>query len=74
VAFVITVPGADDVMLGYQSLAFHDVLTTRRTLGLRPAAEFEAWLRKVGMVDEAGTLTPFDLTRSPLRSLTSTDQ
>jgi ethanolamine ammonia-lyase large subunit len=70
VAFVITVPGADDVMLGYQSLSFHDVLVTRRTLGLRPAAEFEAWLHKVGMVDDAGRLTPFDVARSPLRSLT----
>jgi ethanolamine ammonia-lyase large subunit len=73
VAFVITVPGADDVMLGYQSLSFHDVLTTRRTLGLRPAPEFEAWLRTVGMVDETGRLTPFDLERSALRSLTSAE-
>ncbi|MDF3339440.1 ethanolamine ammonia-lyase subunit EutB [Mycolicibacterium septicum] len=73
VAFVITVPGADDVMLGYQSLSFHDVLTTRRTLGLRPAAEFEAWLRSVGMVDDSGKLTPFDLERSVLRSLTSAE-
>ncbi len=53
-AFVITVPGADDVMLGYQSLSFHDALYARRTLGLRPAPEFEAWLRRVGMVDDAG--------------------
>jgi ethanolamine ammonia-lyase large subunit len=73
VAFVITVPGADDVMLGYQSLSFHDVLVTRRTLGLRPAPEFEAWLRSVGMVDDAGHLTPFDVARSPLRSLTSAE-
>ncbi|WP_454788767.1 ethanolamine ammonia-lyase subunit EutB [Mycolicibacterium lutetiense] len=73
VAFVITVPGADDVMLGYQSLSFHDVLTTRRTLGLRPAPEFEAWLRSVGMVDDSGKLTPFDLERSVLRSLTSAE-
>lgn len=74
VAFVITVPGADDVMLGYQSLSFHDVLTTRRTLGLRPAPEFEAWLRSVGMVDDSGKLTPFDLERSALRSLTSAEK
>ena len=73
VAFVITVPGADDVMLGYQSLSFHDVLVTRRTLGLRPAPEFEAWLRSVGMVDDTGRLTPFDLERSVLRSLTSAE-
>ena len=73
VAFVITVPGADDVMLGDQSLSFHDVLATRRTLGLRPAAEFETWLRSVGMVDDSGKLTPFDLERSVLRSLTSAE-
>jgi ethanolamine ammonia-lyase large subunit len=42
--FVITVPGADDVMLGYQSLAFHDAHYVREVLGLRPAPEFEAWL------------------------------
>lgn len=71
VAFVITVPGADDVMLGYQSLSFHDVLQARRTLGLRPAPEFEQWLRAIGMVDEAGALTPFDVTSSPLRALTA---
>ncbi len=71
VAFVITVPGADDVMLGYQSLSFHDALVIRRTLGLRPAPEFEAWLRSLGMVDGAGRLTPFDAGRSPLRSLTA---
>lgn len=73
VAFVITVPGADDVMLGYQSLSFHDVLTTRRTFGLRPAPEFEAWLKSIGMVDETGRLTPFDVTHSPLRALTTAD-
>ncbi|AFN63669.1 ethanolamine ammonia-lyase subunit EutB [Mycobacteroides abscessus] len=70
VAFVITVPGADDVMLGYQSLSFHDVLQARRTLGLRPAPEFEQWLHAIGMVDDDGRLTPFDVTSSPLRALT----
>jgi ethanolamine ammonia-lyase large subunit len=69
-AFVITVPGADDVMLGYQSLSFHDVLAVRRTLGLRPAPEFETWLHDVGMMDDAGRLTQFDLRHSPLRALT----
>jgi ethanolamine ammonia-lyase large subunit len=38
---------------------------------LRPAPEFEDWLRGIGMIDAAGRLTPFDVTRSPLRSLTS---
>ena len=54
VPFVITVPGADDVMLGYQSLSFHDALYARQVLGLRPAPEFEAWLRGLGMLDDAG--------------------
>jgi ethanolamine ammonia-lyase large subunit len=39
------VPGADDVMLHYQSTSFHDALYLRRVLGLRPAPEFEAWLK-----------------------------
>ena len=38
------VPGADDIMLNYQSTSFHDALYLRRVLGLRPAPEFEAWL------------------------------
>src|SRR5467141_74668 len=46
VAFVIAVPGADDVMLNYQSLAFHDILYVRQTLGRRCAPEFEDWLRR----------------------------
>jgi ethanolamine ammonia-lyase large subunit len=39
------VPGADDVMLHYQSTSFHDALYLRRALGLRPAPEFEVWLK-----------------------------
>jgi ethanolamine ammonia-lyase large subunit len=49
--FVIGVPGADDVMLNYQSTSFHDALYLRRALGLRPAPEFEAWLVKAGLFD-----------------------
>jgi ethanolamine ammonia-lyase large subunit len=49
VNFVICVPGADDVMLNYQSLAFEDATYLRRTLGLRPAPEFEAWLENFGL-------------------------
>ncbi len=54
VNFVMGVPGADDVMLGYQSTSFHDVLGARRLLGLRPAPEFEAWLARAGLVDALG--------------------
>jgi len=44
VNYIMGVPGADDVMLHYQSTSFHDALYLRRMLGLRPAPEFEAWL------------------------------
>jgi len=56
VTFLIAVPGADDVMLNYQSLAYHDVPTLRRLMKLRPAPEFEAWLNRMGMLDEQGYL------------------
>ena len=48
VNYIMGVPGADDVMLNYQSTSFHDALYVRRVLGLRPAPEFEAWLAGEG--------------------------
>ncbi|MFQ6330189.1 ethanolamine ammonia-lyase subunit EutB [Nocardia sp. CWNU-33] len=71
-AFVIAVPGADDVMLGYQSLSFHDALYARRVLGLRPAPEFEAWLDGLGMIDATGRVLPVEPLASPLRALAVT--
>src|SRR5579859_2094406 len=56
VTFLIAVPGADDVMLNYQSLAYHDVPTLRRLMNLKPAPEFEAWLDRMGMLDDQGRL------------------
>jgi ethanolamine ammonia-lyase large subunit len=44
VNYIMGVPGADDVMLNYQSTSFHDALYVRRVLGLKAAPEFEAWL------------------------------
>jgi ethanolamine ammonia-lyase large subunit len=44
VNYIMGVPGADDIMLNYQSTSFHDALYLRRILGLRGAPEFEAWL------------------------------
>jgi ethanolamine ammonia-lyase large subunit len=55
VTYVMGVPGADDVMLSYQSTSFHDALYLRGALGLRPAPEFEAWLARIGI---AGAGTP----------------
>jgi ethanolamine ammonia-lyase large subunit len=59
--YVMGVPGSDDVMLNYQSTSFHDALYVRRVLGKRPAPEFEAWLERMGLVDEQGQLRQGDL-------------
>ena len=48
--YFMGVPGADDIMLNYQSTSFHDALYVRQVLGLRPAPEFEAWLEKMGVM------------------------
>ncbi len=53
-SFIMGVPGADDIMLNYQSTSFHDALFLRKVLGLRPAPEFEQWLMKQGIMDERG--------------------
>ena len=45
--FVMGIPGSDDIMLNYQTTSFHDALYARRVLGLRPAPEFEEWLKKM---------------------------
>ena len=52
------VPGADDVMLNYQSTSFHDAAYLRRVLGKRCAPEFEAWLIDSGIADTDGKLLP----------------
>ncbi|MBP6898149.1 MAG: ethanolamine ammonia-lyase subunit EutB [Pseudacidovorax sp.] len=56
--FLIGVPGADDVMLNYQSTSFHDALFLRDTLGLKRAPEFEAWLQHMGITGADGRLVP----------------
>jgi ethanolamine ammonia-lyase large subunit len=58
VNFVMGVPGADDIMLGYQSTSFHDALAMRELLGRRPAPEFEAWLARQGLLDQAKRIRP----------------
>jgi ethanolamine ammonia-lyase large subunit len=52
------VPGADDVMLNYQSTSFHDALFIRELLRLKRAPEFEQWLQTMGISDPAGKLLP----------------
>jgi ethanolamine ammonia-lyase large subunit len=61
VNFVMGVPGADDIMLGYQSTSFHDALAMRDLLHRRPAPEFEAWLQRHGLIDAAERIRPGDL-------------
>jgi ethanolamine ammonia-lyase large subunit len=61
VNFVMGVPGADDIMLGYQSTSFHDALAMRELFGRRPAPEFEAWLARQGLIDAADRIRPRSL-------------
>ena len=54
--FLIGVPGADDIMLNYQSTSFHDALYIRELLGLKRAPEFDSWLEKMRLIDTQGHL------------------
>jgi ethanolamine ammonia-lyase large subunit len=65
--YVMGIPGADDVMLAYQSTSFHDALYLRDVLGLRPAPEFEDWLNRMGIFDGC-TLVAGDGRHLPLLS------
>ncbi|MDJ0780342.1 MAG: ethanolamine ammonia-lyase subunit EutB [Desulfosarcinaceae bacterium] len=60
VNFIMGVPGADDVMLNYQSTSFNDANYLRQLMGLRCAPEFETWLEKIGLMDGAHRLLPPD--------------
>ncbi len=68
VNFVMGVPGADDIMLNYQSTSFHDAAAMRQLFGLRRAPEFEDWLVSMGIADPTGRLLPQG-DRHPLLSL-----
>ena len=56
--YIMGVPGADDVMLNYQSTSFHDALYLREVLRLKRAPEFAAWLHAIGLTDATGSLLP----------------
>jgi ethanolamine ammonia-lyase large subunit len=49
VTFIMGVPGADDVMLNYQSTSFHDALYVRDLFGLKRTPEFDNWLVRTGL-------------------------
>ncbi|HZF20720.1 MAG TPA: ethanolamine ammonia-lyase subunit EutB [Burkholderiales bacterium] len=67
VTYIMGVPGADDIMLNYQSTSFHDALYVRNVLGLRPAPEFEAWLQNVGVFERGDTLRLAEALPQPFR-------
>ncbi|MBN9390659.1 MAG: ethanolamine ammonia-lyase subunit EutB [Chloroflexi bacterium] len=67
--YFMGVPGADDIMLSYQSTSFHDIRYLRSVLKLRPAPEFEEWLVKMGITGEDGELTRIDFHNPLIRSL-----
>ncbi|MCH2040561.1 MAG: ethanolamine ammonia-lyase subunit EutB [Saccharospirillaceae bacterium] len=50
--FIMGIPGSDDIMLNYQTTSFHDALYARELLGLKPAPEFEAWLKQIGIFNQ----------------------
>ncbi len=56
VTYIMGVPGADDVMLNYQSTSFHDALYLRDVFGLKRAPEFDAWLSRMNIVDATGRI------------------
>jgi ethanolamine ammonia-lyase large subunit len=58
--YFMGVPGADDIMLNYQSTSFHDSQYLRQVLGLRPAPEFEAWLEEMRIAQGGTRLLPIN--------------
>lgn len=67
--FVIGVPGADDIMLNYQSTSFHDILYVRKALNLKPAPEFENWLAHQGIMDANGLPLPIQSQHKLLQTI-----
>ena len=65
--FVMGIPGADDIMLNYQTTSFHDVLYARRVFGLRPAPEFDAWLRRMAIFTDDDQVTLGEALPEPFR-------
>ncbi|MCM0614198.1 ethanolamine ammonia-lyase subunit EutB [Marinobacter sediminum] len=72
--FIMGIPGSDDIMLNYQTTSFHDALYARRVLDLKPAPEFEAWLDRMNIFEDAARHEPSatlpTMFQSSLRGLT----
>ena len=54
------VPGADDIMLNYQSTSFHDSHYLRQVLGLKPSPEFEEWLERMRIMGAGNRLNAIE--------------
>ncbi|MBB1603057.1 ethanolamine ammonia-lyase subunit EutB [Variovorax sp. UMC13] len=67
--FLMGVPGADDIMLNYQSTSFHDALYLREVLGLKRAPEFEAWLQAMQLSDASGRMRPLTAQHPALQQM-----
>lgn len=62
VNYIMGIPGADDIMLNYQSTSYHDALYARKLLGKRHAPEFEKWLQRMSVIDDNGDILPINNT------------
>jgi len=69
ITFIMGIPGADDIMLNYQTTSFHDALYLRKVLGLRPAPEFEDWLKRMNIMDADGQVQPVGGQHAMLQNL-----
>ncbi|MFY7840086.1 MAG: ethanolamine ammonia-lyase subunit EutB [Lacibacter sp.] len=67
--FIMGVPGADDIMLNYQSTSFHDALYVRKVLKKKPSPEFEQWLLQQGIMDEEGNRLTIDADHYLLKNM-----
>jgi ethanolamine ammonia-lyase large subunit len=67
--FIMGIPGADDIMLNYQTTSFHDALYLRKVLGLKAAPEFEVWLKKMHIMDANGNVQPIEQAHHMLQNM-----
>lgn len=67
--FIMGIPGADDIMLNYQTTSFHDALYLRKVLGLKAAPEFEIWLKKMQIMDANGQVQPIKQAHHMLQNM-----
>ncbi|SFE30612.1 ethanolamine ammonia-lyase subunit EutB [Nitrosomonas sp. Nm166] len=71
VTFMMGIPGADDIMLNYQSTSFHDALYLRKVMGLGVAPEFEQWLKRMNIMNASGQIQPVEPTHHLLQGMSN---